>query len=111
LFKRTQADNTKTHGPFDFAEGRLSTPQIIAFAMISSGRDDKVGMFEVDLRLKPLFGLAVCGTAKAVPFPIRLQVYGYVVMPEHVHLLFSEPQRDRPVVELPHSSQKQCLVP
>jgi len=24
----------------------------------------------------------------------RLQVYGYVVMPEHVHLLVSEPQRD-----------------
>src|ERR1700676_3782201 len=24
----------------------------------------------------------------------RLQVYGYVVMPEHVHLLLSEPQRD-----------------
>ncbi|HEY6765623.1 MAG TPA: hypothetical protein VI386_12685 [Candidatus Sulfotelmatobacter sp.] len=30
--------------------------------------------------------------------PVRrsfgLQVYGYVVMPEHVHLLFSEPHRD-----------------
>ncbi len=25
----------------------------------------------------------------------RLQVYGYVVMPEHVHLLISEPQRGR----------------
>ena len=24
----------------------------------------------------------------------RLQVYGYAVMPEHVHLLLSEPQRD-----------------
>jgi hypothetical protein len=24
----------------------------------------------------------------------RLQVYGYVVMPEHVHLLLSEPQRE-----------------
>jgi REP-associated tyrosine transposase len=24
----------------------------------------------------------------------RLQVYGYVVMPEHVHLLLSEPQQD-----------------
>ncbi len=24
----------------------------------------------------------------------RLQVYGYLVMPEHVHLLLSEPQRD-----------------
>src|SRR5437588_4240018 len=24
----------------------------------------------------------------------KLQVYGYVVMPEHVHLLLSEPQRD-----------------
>jgi putative transposase len=24
----------------------------------------------------------------------RLRVYGYVVMPEHVHLLLSEPQRD-----------------
>ncbi|MBZ5649689.1 MAG: transposase [Acidobacteriia bacterium] len=24
----------------------------------------------------------------------RLEVYGYVVMPEHVHLLLSEPQRD-----------------
>jgi len=24
-------------------QGRLSTPQIIAFAMISSGRDDRVG--------------------------------------------------------------------
>ena len=24
----------------------------------------------------------------------RLQVYGYVVMPEHVHLLLSQPQRD-----------------
>src|SRR5258707_15620318 len=24
----------------------------------------------------------------------RLQVYGYVVMPEHVYLLLSEPQRD-----------------
>src|ERR1700681_3454413 len=24
----------------------------------------------------------------------RLYVYGYVVMPEHVHLLLSEPQRD-----------------
>src|SRR5258708_2240385 len=24
----------------------------------------------------------------------RLHVYGYVVMPEHVHLLLSEPQRD-----------------
>ncbi len=29
----------------------------------------------------------------------RLQVYGYVVMPEHVHLLLSEPRT-------PHSSQK-----
>src|ERR1700677_791755 len=29
--------------PFDFAQGRLSTPQIIAFAMISSGRDDRAG--------------------------------------------------------------------
>jgi len=28
--------------PFDFAQGRLSTPQIIAFAMICSGRDDRV---------------------------------------------------------------------
>jgi putative transposase len=26
----------------------------------------------------------------------RLQVYGYVVMPEHVHLLLSEPQQDAP---------------
>ena len=26
----------------------------------------------------------------------RLQVYGYVVMPEQVHLLLSEPQRDTP---------------
>ena len=25
---------------------------------------------------------------------LQLQVYGYVVMPEHVHLLLSEPQRD-----------------
>ena len=24
----------------------------------------------------------------------NLQVYGYVIMPEHVHLLLSEPQRD-----------------
>ena len=24
----------------------------------------------------------------------RLQVYGYVVMPEHVHLLLSEPEKD-----------------
>ena len=24
----------------------------------------------------------------------RLYVYGYVVMPEHIHLLLSEPQRD-----------------
>jgi putative transposase len=24
----------------------------------------------------------------------KLQAYGYVVMPEHVHLLLSEPQRD-----------------
>jgi putative transposase len=24
----------------------------------------------------------------------RLQVYGYVIMPEHVHLLLSEPERD-----------------
>ena len=24
----------------------------------------------------------------------RLYVYGYVIMPEHVHLLLSEPQRD-----------------
>jgi putative transposase len=24
----------------------------------------------------------------------RLDVYGYVLMPEHVHLLLSEPQRD-----------------
>src|SRR5260221_7751451 len=37
--------NTKHKVPFDFAQGRLSTPQIIAFAMISSGRDDTVGMF------------------------------------------------------------------
>jgi len=29
--------------PFDFAQGRLSTPQIVAFAMICSGRDDRVG--------------------------------------------------------------------
>ena len=27
----------------------------------------------------------------------RLQVYGYVVMPEHVHLLLSEPQQDAPL--------------
>src|ERR1700693_2108590 len=26
----------------------------------------------------------------------RLHVYGYVVMPEHVHLLLIEPQRDMP---------------
>ena len=25
----------------------------------------------------------------------RLHVYGYVVMPEHVHLLLGEPQRDK----------------
>ena len=25
---------------------------------------------------------------------LKLQVYGYVVMPEHVHLLLSEPQQD-----------------
>jgi hypothetical protein len=31
----------------EFAQGRLSTPQIIAFAMICSGRDDKVGKYEV----------------------------------------------------------------
>jgi hypothetical protein len=37
---------TKHKVPFDFAQGRLSTPQIIAFAMISSGRDDRVGMCE-----------------------------------------------------------------
>jgi hypothetical protein len=36
-----QTLNTKV--PFDFAQGRLSTPQIIAFAMISSDRDDRVG--------------------------------------------------------------------
>src|SRR5437867_8265286 len=29
--------------PFDFAQGRLSTPRIVAFAMICSGRDDRVG--------------------------------------------------------------------
>jgi putative transposase len=29
-----------------------------------------------------------------VRLSFRLQVYGYVVMPEHVHLLLSEPQRD-----------------
>jgi hypothetical protein len=34
---------TKHKVPFDFAQGRLSTPQIIAFAMISSGRDDREG--------------------------------------------------------------------
>src|SRR6266545_4457879 len=28
------------------------------------------------------------------PRRFRLQVYGYVVMPEHVHLLLSEPQQD-----------------
>jgi len=28
--------------PFGFAQGRLSTPRIIAFAMICSGRDDRV---------------------------------------------------------------------
>jgi hypothetical protein len=27
--------------PFDYAQGRLSTLQIIAFAMICSGRDDR----------------------------------------------------------------------
>jgi putative transposase len=35
----------------------------------------------------------------------RLQVYGYVVMLEHVHLLLSEPQRDTSGDRLPHSSQ------
>ena len=29
--------------PFDFAQGRLPTPRIVAFAMICSGRDDRVG--------------------------------------------------------------------
>ena len=29
-----------------------------------------------------------------VRLSFRLQVYGYVVMPEHVHLLLSEPQRE-----------------
>jgi len=47
--------NTKHKVPFDFLLdfarsfgkiGRPSTPQIIAFAMISSGRDDRVGMCE-----------------------------------------------------------------
>jgi|SRR5216684_3378832 len=38
--------STQTQGPFDFAQGRLSTPQIIAFAMICSGRDDRIGRSE-----------------------------------------------------------------
>ena len=36
----------------------------------------------------------------------RLQVYGYVVMPEHVHLLLANRSGMRPAIELPHSSQK-----
>jgi len=47
--------NTKHKVPFDFAQGRLSTPQIIAFAMISSGRDDRVGDVHA---LKPKPGLS-----------------------------------------------------
>src|ERR1700675_3382338 len=37
----------------------------------------------------------ICESAlERVRRSFRLQVYGYVVMPEHVHLLLSEPQRD-----------------
>jgi hypothetical protein len=41
--------------PFGFAQGRLSTPQIIAFAMICSGRDDRVGEGIQSQGLKPLY--------------------------------------------------------
>ena len=34
--------NLKQQVPFDSAQGRLSTPQIIALAIICSGRDDRV---------------------------------------------------------------------
>lgn len=39
---------------------------------------------------RQIFGSAL----ERVRRSFRLQVYGYVVMQEHVHLLLSEPQRD-----------------
>src|SRR3979411_1961806 len=39
----------------------------------------------------------------------RLQVYGYVVMPEHVHLLLSEPQQDTTGHRPPPLKQKDGL--
>src|ERR1700682_2357394 len=36
----------------------------------------------------------------------RLQVYRYVIMPEHVHCCLANRSGIRPAVELPHSSQK-----
>jgi len=51
-----------------------------------------------------------------VQLDFRLLVYGYVVMPEHIHLLVSEPtelrrasasEKTRPGIELPRSSQSQ----
>jgi putative transposase len=39
----------------------------------------------------------------------RLQVYGYVVMPEHVHLLLSEPQRDASSDRTPPTQAKTGL--
>jgi putative transposase len=52
----------------------------------------------------------------------KLYVYGYVIMPEHVHLLLSEPHRDtladalkslkqgvsRRLIGISHSSQNQA---
>jgi hypothetical protein len=41
----------------------------------------------------------------------RLCVYGYVVMPEHVHLLLSEPQRGTLAEALKSLKQGVCCLP
>jgi len=46
-----------------------------------------------------------------VRLSFRLQVYGYVVMPEPVHLVLSEPQGDSSNRRTAHSSQRTCPVP
>jgi hypothetical protein len=52
-------------------------------------------------------GASLSPALERVRRSFKLQVYGYAVMPEHVHLLLSEPQGVRlAAVEVPHSSQR-----
>jgi hypothetical protein len=53
--------------PFDFAQGRLSTPQITTFAVICCGRNDRVAEFGIPTRAKSVLEWATIGST---PFTV-----------------------------------------